>query len=81
MAYEYCYVPDAFVDEPSILSYVTGMSVDQWLNLGAEASKKVGNGQKEIFFFIGDYASAALKFRREFELENGYVLFSHCREK
>ena len=80
MEYEYCRLPADLVDKAAIESFKNELAQALWFNLGAHASQKVEMGQHEIFFFIGDYASAGLKFYRDYELDDGSIVFAHCRE-
>ena len=78
--YEYIWIPSAS-DVPDVQTYLAAVKESEWMNLGKQTSKNVGNGNKEVFMFIGIYAQAGLKFLRcQTELSNDCVLFNHCRQ-
>ena len=79
MEYEYCRVPDEIVDPVAMMSFKNAVPQASWLNLGPQASLKVEMGRQHIFLFIGDYASAGLKYNREYVLSDGSVVYEHCR--
>jgi hypothetical protein len=77
---EYVWIPSAS-DVPDVQTYLAAVKESEWMNLGKQTSKNYGNGNKEVFMFIGIYAQAGLKFlRSQTELSNDCVLFNHCRQ-
>jgi len=80
--FEYCNIPEQITD---IDVFLKGAPQNSWLNLGAEISKKVERGCDEsgpavpIYIVDGPYANAGLKHTKIQTLDNGYMIYKHCR--